>query len=143
MGLQAILFDLDDTLLWDEKSVDIALANTCGYAAEKAGVDEAKLQEDVRKIAPEMYASYETYGFAKKIGIGVFEAMWANFDDPGEDFAKLRETAMHYRVDVWKKALEIQGCEKSGLAEKLSRVFGEERRANPFLFSTPSRCLTH
>ncbi|MDY0395888.1 hypothetical protein RWE15_17730 [Virgibacillus halophilus] len=66
MTLKAIIFDLDDTLLWDRKSVDIALQNTSSYAAEVGGVDPERLENDVRTIAPRLYASYETYDFAKK-----------------------------------------------------------------------------
>ena len=32
--IKAIVFDLDDTLLWDKKSVETAFLKTCEYAAK-------------------------------------------------------------------------------------------------------------
>lgn len=134
MTLKAVIFDLDDTLLWDKKSVDVALEKTSQYIANKAGLDAVKLQRDVCSEAPKLFRSYETYRFAKKIGIGVFEAMWADFNDPGEEFAKLRQVASEYRVKVWQKALAAQDCKQEEVAMEAAAVFKQMRKKYPFLF---------
>ena len=54
--IKAIFFDLDDTLLWDEKSVEEAFRATCKRAEEKYGVDP-KIEEAVRHAAKTLYAS--------------------------------------------------------------------------------------
>src|SRR5690606_39938914 len=89
--LKAIFFDLDDTLLWDSKSVSEAFKATCNRVLEKYNIDPRQLEKEVRKSAERLYPTYETYDFVKDIGIGVFEAMWGEFLDEGENFAKLRE----------------------------------------------------
>ena len=56
--IKAIFFDLDDTLLWDQKSVKEAFVATCKVAEEKYGVDHNILEEAVRKEARELYSSF-------------------------------------------------------------------------------------
>ena len=41
--IKAIFFDLDDTLLWDQKSVKEAFVATCSKASEKFNIDAARL----------------------------------------------------------------------------------------------------
>ena len=48
MTKQAVLFDLDDTLLWDDRSVKEAFEATCQTAAAATGVDPDALEESVR-----------------------------------------------------------------------------------------------
>lgn len=69
MALKAILFDLDDTLLWDERSVREAFHETCLIAAKETGVKPEELEEAVRNEARGLYESYETFPFTKMIGI--------------------------------------------------------------------------
>ena len=75
MGIQAVLFDLDDTLLWDERSVKEAFEATCRAAAERyAAIDPAELEQAVRREARALYESFETFPFTKMIGINPFKA---------------------------------------------------------------------
>ncbi|MDU4698804.1 MAG: HAD family hydrolase, partial [Paenibacillus sp.] len=50
MTIKAVCFDLDDTLLWDERSVREAFAATCESAAAKTGsLNPEQLEEAVRR----------------------------------------------------------------------------------------------
>ena len=89
--IKAIIFDLDDTLLWDKKSVETAFRLTCERAAESYELNPTKLEEAVRKEARELYATYDTYEFTQMIGINPFEGLWGTFDDEGESFQKMKE----------------------------------------------------
>ena len=42
--IKAIFFDLDDTLLWDQKSVKEAFVATCSKASEKFNIDAERLR---------------------------------------------------------------------------------------------------
>ena len=75
----AVLFDLDDTLLWDERSVEEAFEVTCQAGAYETGVDAKALLAAVREEARALYESYDTFAFTKMIGINPFEGLWANF----------------------------------------------------------------
>lgn len=132
--LKAIIFDLDDTLLWDHKSVREAFKATCAVVVEKYEIDPELLEERVRHHAEALYPTYETYDFVSNIGIGTFEGMWGDFNDEGEDFKKLRETVPHYRKQAWLKGLQDLDIEDEKLAEKLAKVFPEERKKHIYLY---------
>jgi putative hydrolase of the HAD superfamily len=136
MKIKAVLFDLDDTLLWDERSVEEAFRATCGEAARHyPQINPDKLEEAVRREARALYESYETFPFTQRIGINPFEALWARFSE-GEaaEFRKLEALAPGYRRDAWTRGLRAAGVEDSLLGEKLAEMFPAERRSRPYVY---------
>ncbi|MGN7760185.1 HAD family hydrolase [Paenibacillus sp. 22594] len=133
MPISAVLFDLDDTLLWDERSVEEAFR----YASEAAGesVDPKKLEAAVRREARNLYESYETFPFTKLIGINPFEALWGNFT-AGEqlEFRKMEQLAPVYRNESWRRGLAALGVEDEALAAELASKFAAERRSRPYMY---------
>ncbi|WP_428908518.1 HAD family hydrolase [Niallia sp. Krafla_26] len=132
--IEAIFFDLDDTLLWDQKSVKEAFVSTCQLASEKYNVDVDKLENSVREEARKLYSSYETYPFTQMIGINPFEGLWGNFLDDTDDFRKLKEIAPQYRKDAWRNGLLGCGIDDEKYAAFLAEKFPEERRRKPFVY---------
>ncbi|MFD2682193.1 HAD family hydrolase [Bacillus seohaeanensis] len=139
--MKAIFFDLDDTLLWDQKSVSEAFALTCRYASEKVKVDPEKLEKAVRNAAKELYSSYDTYAFTQKIGINPFEGLWGDFLDEDDNFVKLKEIVPSYRKEAWTKGLLNLGIDNIPLGEELAERFPEERRKSPFIYDETFRVL--
>ncbi|WP_055107973.1 HAD family hydrolase [Paenibacillus ihumii] len=135
MTIKAVCFDLDDTLLWDERSVKEAFSETCQKAKAAVGIDPVKLEEAVRKEARELYESYETFPFTKMIGINPFEGLWAHFT-AGEqpEFRKLEQLAPVYRKESWRRGLLALGIDNEELAAELAEQFGKERRARPHVY---------
>ncbi|NMO95970.1 HAD family hydrolase [Paenibacillus lemnae] len=135
MPAAAVLFDLDDTLLWDERSVEEAFAATCQAAADAVDVDEHELLLAVREEARLLYESYETFEFTKLIGINPYEGLWANFT-AGEqpEFRKLQELAPTYRKASWTNALAKLGITNDELAGALAEQFAAERRKRPYVY---------
>ncbi|WP_249870348.1 HAD family hydrolase [Oceanobacillus saliphilus] len=132
--IKAVFFDLDDTLLWDEKSVKNAFENTCKIAAGKYGLDPDELEKSVRENARKIYASYDTYEFTKMIGINPFEGLWANFLDEGEAFGKLKEIAPEYRIKAWTAGLKDIGIDDPKFGAELAETFPRERKKTALLF---------
>ena len=132
--IKALLFDLDDTLLWDQKSVAEAFRETCEYAAGKYAIDPVKLEEAVRNAARELYASYDTYEFTQMIGINPFEGLWGDFNDGALEFPKMKEMAPIYRKDAWTNGLKALGIDDEKLGMELAERFPQERRKKPFLY---------
>ncbi|GAB3803302.1 HAD family hydrolase [Virgibacillus kimchii] len=132
--IRAILFDLDDTLLWDEKSVKEAFRLTCLLAENKYGVDPDILEENVREHARELYASYETYSFTKMIGINPFEGLWGHFPDEGEDFQKMKKLAPDYRKEAWTRGLKDSGVDDPEFGYELAEAFPVNRRKSAFVY---------
>src|SRR5690625_5815973 len=98
--LKAIIFDLDDTLLWDAKSVSEAFKATCKKVEKSHNIDPNILEERVRYHAEQLYPTYDTYDFVSNIGIGTFEGMWREFKDEGEKIKLLRESVPTYCYKV-------------------------------------------
>ncbi|PFA62159.1 haloacid dehalogenase [Bacillus sp. AFS015802] len=140
--IKAILFDLDDTLLWDSKSIEEAFKATCNYAYSKAGTDPKALESSVREAARELYASYDTYEFTQNIGINPFEGLWGDFlDDHDERFLKLKEIVPAYRKKAWTIGLQTLGIQDSVLGEELSEKFRQERNQRPYVYEDTFRVL--
>ena len=132
--IKAIIFDLDDTLLWDHKSVKEAFAATCLAAKKKYDIDPEELEEAVRKEARELYSSYETYPFTQMIGINPFEGLWGNFDDDDDNFRKMKEIVPTYRKQSWTSGLKVLGIDDPKFGSELAEQFPVERRNKPFVY---------
>ncbi|MBE1554167.1 HAD family hydrolase [Sporosarcina limicola] len=132
--IKAIIFDLDDTLLWDNKSVATAFKMTCKHAVNTYDLDPTSLEEAVRLEARELYASYETYAYTQMIGINPFEGLWGTFDDEGESFQKMKEIVPSYRQEAWTRGLNRIGIEDAKLGGELAELFPQERKRRPFVY---------
>ncbi|MBY0120469.1 HAD family hydrolase [Bacillus sp. S/N-304-OC-R1] len=139
--IKAIFFDLDDTLLWDQKSVKEAFLATCKIAHDRYGLDPDQLEEAVREAARNLYSSYETYDFTQMIGINPFEGLWGNFLDDHDEFKKMSEIIPAYRRDAWTEGLSKMGFDDPEFGYELAERFPEERRKNPFVYEETFQVL--
>ena len=96
MAVETIIFDLDDTLLWDQQSIKTAFEKTCEVAEAKYDLDAEAFEQAVRKEARALYESYETYPYTVKIGINPFEGLWGTFDDPTPEFQQMKSIIYTY-----------------------------------------------
>lgn len=135
MPIAAVLFDLDDTLLWDDRSVEEAFEVTCQAGADETGVDAKALLAAVREEARALYESYDTFAFTKMIGINPFEGLWANFTAGSQpEFRQLQELAPVYRKESWRRGLQRLGVDNETLAQTLAEQFAAERRTRPYVY---------
>jgi putative hydrolase of the HAD superfamily len=124
--IKAIFFDLDDTLLWDQKSVKEAFVATCQLAKEKYGINPDEFEE--------LYSTYETYEFTQMIGINPFEGLWGNFLDDEDNFKKMKEIVPTYRKESWTRGLKAFGIDDADFGAKLAEEFPAQRRKKPFVY---------
>ena len=134
MAIKTIIFDLDDTLLFDQKSVKTAFEQTCAYASSVKKVDAVQLEEEVRKAARTLYEGYETYDYTVLIGINPFEGLWGTFDDPTPQFQKLKEIVPSYRAQSWTNGLAALGVDDATFGSELGERFVAERKKAPFFY---------
>jgi putative hydrolase of the HAD superfamily len=135
MSIKAVLFDLDDTLLWDERSVTEAFRNTCKLAADATGLDAQALEASVRKEARALYETFETFKFTQMIGINPFEALWGHFKKgEHEMFRKLEQLAPTYRTNAWTAGLAALGVVNPSLGQQLAEFFPAQRRSLPYVY---------
>lgn len=134
MPINTLIFDLDDTLLWDKQSVKTAFEKTCEYAATIHTLDPTELEEAVRKEARTLYEGYETYDYTVLIGINPFEGLWGTFDDPTDSFQKMKKIVPGYRTAAWTKGLAALGINDANLGAELGERFVAERKVTPYLY---------
>jgi putative hydrolase of the HAD superfamily len=144
MAIKAVLFDLDDTLLWDDRSVKEAFDATCRLAADKTGLDPVELEQAVRQEARKLYEGFETFAFTKTIGINPFEGLWAHFTEGDHDnFRKLQRLAPGYRTESWTRGLKMLGVDDAQLGYELGEKFPAERRQRPIVYEETFEILDH
>ncbi|MWV42260.1 HAD-IA family hydrolase [Paenibacillus sp. HJL G12] len=142
MGATAVFFDLDDTLLWDERSVEESFRATCDTAAAKTGIDSEALEAAVRREARALYETYDTYAFTAMIGINPFEALWGQFTVGKQpEFRRMSEIAPGYQKESWLRGLRSLGVENELLAQQLADQFGAERRSRPHVYEETFQVL--
>lgn len=134
MTISTVIFDLDDTLLWDKKSIATAFALTCEKAASITEVDVTELEEKVRETARDLYQAYPTFEYTKLIGINPFEGLWGTFDDPTPQFQEMKNIVPVYRKDAWTGGLEKLGIHDEKLGAELGEFFVEARKQSPFVY---------
>jgi putative hydrolase of the HAD superfamily len=139
--IKAVFFDLDDTLLWDQRSIKEAFVATCKLAEERYGVDSSNLEEAVRDAARELYASYETFSFTQMIGINPFEGLWGNFLDDQDEFQKMKKIVPVYRKDAWTNGLKKMGIDDPEFGHELAEAFPQNRRKLPFVYEETFKVL--
>ncbi|TFE02030.1 HAD family hydrolase [Jeotgalibacillus salarius] len=129
----AIFFDLDDTLLWDKKSIETALEKTVKDAEDLYGANPDELLAEVKKAAPQLYQKYSFYDFTKMIGINPFEGLWGSFGDPiHHQFREMGAEIEQFQNSVWETALRSCGIDQSG--NVLRKCFIAHRKNSPFLY---------
>ncbi|WP_138493468.1 HAD family hydrolase [Paenibacillus pinistramenti] len=142
MSVKAVCFDLDDTLLWDERSVKETFHAVCLRAQEETGVDVDQLEAAVRAEARALYESYETFPFTQMIGINPFEGLWANFDGGEQpEFRALQSLVPSYRKESWYRGLKACGIDNESLAAELGELFASERRSRPYTYEETFQVL--
>ncbi|MBI4220847.1 MAG: HAD family hydrolase [Chloroflexi bacterium] len=142
MGLRAVLFDLDDTLIPEESPDREAVLAACDRARAKFGVPAAALAATVWSRARDLWKSNPIYAVSYEIGLGALEALWGRFDAADPVLGALRDWAPAFRREVWRSALMKHGINDGATATELGRAFQAERRARITAFSDSEPALS-
>lgn len=133
MPLRAVLFDLDDTLIWDERISRACLRETCALAAARHPLDAARLYDDALLEAEALWRAYAPVERCDALGIVAYEGMWGHFHGDEDYLRHLREWVPRFRVQLWEAALQRQGVADGTLARELGEHFRRCRRASQSL----------
>lgn len=132
--ITTLFFDLDDTLLWDKKSIQQAFQATCELAEVTYDIDRNSLEDSVRSEARKLYEGYETYDFTQMIGINPFEGLWGTFDDDHEQFRKMYDIIPNYRKEAWTNGLAALGINDPKFGAQLAELFITKREQHPYVY---------
>jgi putative hydrolase of the HAD superfamily len=139
--LQAIIFDLDDTLMVEEPGAEAAFMEICKQAEQRCGVDANRLCAVVRETARDIWYQSPARSYCVEIGISSWEGLVARFEGDDPNLRMLREWAPYYRLDTWNGALAKCGVDSIDLAGQLADAFPRNRRTHYALYEDAVYCL--
>lgn len=132
--IEAVLLDLDDTILHDDEATAAAFAATAEIARERAGVDADHLIAAVMRESAALWAEGPYPEWAHGIGTSEVEGLRARFEGEHPHWVAMREWGPRFRRESWTRALAACGVDDAALARELDVRFDEERSAaNPFI----------
>jgi putative hydrolase of the HAD superfamily len=135
MPIRAILFDLDETLMIEEASIQESLFATCQLAKQRYDIAPAQLVASIRLRAKELWRSFPTFEACMAIGISSWEGLAADFTGEISLLKELQKLIPSYRQETWLRGLADHGVRDEKLATKLAQDFPLERRKRHILFS--------
>ncbi len=130
--IQAILFDLDETLILDHPVSLHTLRGCALYAASRYSLDIPRLIKAAEQTAVRLWKNAPVFEYTNRIGHSAGEGLWARYEVQTHPALKtLYEWAPAFRVAVWNQALADQGIHDDVLCEALAHRFFSERRLYP------------
>jgi putative hydrolase of the HAD superfamily len=126
-AVAAVLFDLDNTLLLEDESTELALRETCAAIAARGGGDVEPLVAAAREAAAELFRASAAFEYADAIGIWWGEALWGEFIGDAAGLRMLRSFVPEFRRRVWSRALASVGI-AGDLVEDAADFFRSARR---------------
>lgn len=127
MSARALLFDLDNTLIFEDEVTYRAVRAACASARE--GVDADELFAAVVRIADELWRAAPTFAYADAMGVWWGEGLWGDFHGDDEGLRAVRELAPAFRRDVWRASLAECRVDDDAMASELSDAYRTARRA--------------
>ena len=128
MPIKAIIFDLDDTLLVEEASAEVAFVAACKLVNEKYGINPQEFNSAVRKKARDLWYSSPARQYCVDIAISSWEGLWARFEGDDPNLEILRKWAPTYQLQPWINALAQFDIKDDSFAEQLSKTYQSTRR---------------
>ncbi len=141
MHLQALLFDLDDTLIPDESASQAAFLAACAPVADRYGLDPAAVAHSARACARQLWRASDHIDYARSIGISSWEGLWAGFTGDAPELRRLHAWAPGYRREAWTRALAQHGVDDPAFANHLADRFRRESRQRNAMFPDAAELL--
>ena len=134
MQFDALLLDLDDTVIPDESAAEAAFLAACAPVAERFGLDPASVAHAARTGARQIWRASDHIDYCQSIGISSWEGLWAGFTGDTPELQQLHAWAPTYRREAWRRALAQHGVHDPEYAEHLAERFRHERRKRNAMF---------
>lgn len=138
---EAIIFDLDDTLMIEEASAIEAFRESGRKVEKDYGIAAEKLGEAAQRCCMELWQQSPARQYCLDTHVSSREALWAEFTGDDPHLQILRAWAPYYRQQSWSNALSACGINNSALAASLAEAFILRRRKRHVLFPDTKTCL--
>jgi putative hydrolase of the HAD superfamily len=132
--MEALIFDMDDTLVVEETSAEDAFLETCKLAEERFAINSEEFHATIRETCRELWHESPARAYCLEIGISSWEGLWARFEGNDPNLKILREWGPIYRLNSWHNALKKYGVDNIEFAAQLADAFGKNRRKRHVLY---------
>jgi putative hydrolase of the HAD superfamily len=132
--IEAIVFDMDDTLVVDMAAADAAFLETARLAADRYGIDAQAMVKAVREQARPIWHASPAREYVVKVGPSSWEGLWAKFEADDPNVKILHDWAPTYRLSAWSAALAQFNIHDPAFAQTLADEFPVQRRRQHRLF---------
>jgi len=122
--MDALLFDLDDTLIVDEAVSLSAMEATAALAAKRHGANVPRFLSDAKSLSQSLWRDNPCQTYCNEIGITAEECLWGNF--PGDPLASLRSWSHDFGRSLFDAVLREQDLPGDG--GELAEAFAAARR---------------
>jgi len=139
--MQVLIFDMDDTLVIEETSVNEAFIETCQQVEKIHGIQAADLHIAVRQEARKIWHQAPVRQYCLDVGISSWEGLSGHFEGDSTELRILREWSFGYRLKSWNNALMKFGINDTDLALRLSASYIKNRSQRHLLFNDTKSCL--
>ena len=127
-AFDAVVFDLDDTLVAERGPAGRAFEETARIASDRVGVDTHGLALAAREEARRIWRTLDSVrAYCVDVGISSSEGLWAGFDGDDPNLTMLRAYRDDYRRGAWDRGLRRMGIEDPQLAGILAAAFVDKR----------------
>lgn len=127
--MKAVLFDLDNTLLFEDEVTERAYRTAAAFAGTQRELDARALADIAQDEADRHWRTSPVFARADAAGISPGEAMWGDFADAGPGLEALHEFSLRFRQEVWASALARCGIVGRHLVPQVAQAFVDARRA--------------
>ncbi len=125
--VDAVIFDLDGTLIVEEDAARAALAEALTSVGAPPDVERAL------GAIREVWRASAHHGRCLELGIASWEGLWATFDNCHHSIAALRDWVPEYRRLAWEAALRSLGSDPCLAADAAGHYIAAQRRGHPLI----------
>jgi putative hydrolase of the HAD superfamily len=125
MGLEAVVFDLDDTLIVESDTAHASMRRVAALIDK----DNAELVADLLfESAREVWRGGPHLQLCQELGIASWEGLWSTFEGNHPSLEALSEWAPEYRQAAWRAGLGRLGIDDRALEHQVASAFVEAQR---------------
>jgi putative hydrolase of the HAD superfamily len=128
--VEAVIFDLDDTLIVEEATARSAVAEALSTVE---GVSATDPVDTTMACARRRWQGSICHEACLRLGLASWEGLWATFEGCHDSLAGLADWAPVYREAAWADALVALGADPAQSPEVAQRYIDAQRRGHPVI----------
>ena len=142
MPTRTVLFDLDDTLMFEGRTNVESFQAVCHNAQQRCGVDAERLQQAISHESEQLWRAGPMFEFCDGLGIASWEGLWGEFTNDEPSLAAVSPWIESFRLESWARALTACGLNDAAVAAELAEEFRCDRRLRHQPFDGAHELLT-